>query len=82
MPVPTDIRSQLTKIDEEIIDLLAERAAICQKALEEDEEAFSPESQAEIVADWEAAGDEKGLSMPTMGALCKQVIRLCQSAGE
>jgi chorismate mutase len=66
MPVSQDIRQQLLKIDEQLIDILAERVNICQKAMEEDEDAFNPATQAEIISDWEAAADERGLNVVTM----------------
>lgn len=82
MPVPQDIRHQLAKIDEQIIDLIAERATLCQKALEEDEEALGSAYQAEVISDWEGAADERGLNMATMNHLCKMIIKLCQSSAE
>ena len=79
MPVPRDIRDQLTKIDEQIIDLLSERTTLCQKALEEDEAAFGHAEQAETLSDWEGAADERGMNITTMNHLCKLVMKLCQS---
>jgi chorismate mutase len=82
MPIPQDIRHQLTKIDEQIIDLLSERGTLCQKALEEDEHAFEAAYQAETLTDWEGAADEKGLNMTVMNHLCKLVMKLTQSTEE
>jgi chorismate mutase len=72
----------LAKIDEQLIDLLTERLTLCQKALEEDEEALGSAYQAETLTDWEGAADERGLNMATMNHLCKMVIKLCQSTEE
>ena len=82
MPVPSDLSTQLTKIDEQLIDLLSERVNFCQKALEEDEHAFGSAAQAETIALWEEAADERGLSPSVMNHLCKLVMKLSQSAEE
>ncbi len=82
MPVPSDIVSQLSKIDEQIITLLAERVNVCRKAVEEDEQAFNAGAQTEIIAAWEEAADEHGLNMGVKHHLCKLIIKLCQVAEE
>ncbi len=82
MPVPSDLRGQIEKLDEQIITLLAERVTLCQKALEEDEAAFGAAEQAETLVQWEGAADEHGLNMSLMAAICKLVLRLCKSTEE
>jgi chorismate mutase len=82
MPIPQDIRHQLQKIDEQIIDLLSERFTLCHKAIEEDEGAFDAAYQAETLTDWEGAADEKGLNLLMMNHLCKLVMKLSQSTEE
>jgi chorismate mutase len=82
MPVRSDISGQLTKIDEQIIALLAERVNICQKALEEDEHAFDASAQTEIVGIWEEAAEEEGLNMALMSHICKSIQKLSQTTEE
>ena len=82
MPVPSNISAQLSKIDEQMITLLDERVNLCQKALEEDENAFNAATQAEMITAWEEAADEHGLNMAVMNHLCKLVMKLCQASGE
>lgn len=82
MPIPQDIRHQLQKIDEQMIDLLSERTTLCQKALEEDEHAFEGAYQAETLTDWEAGADEKGLNLLVMTQLCKLTMKLSQHPEE
>ena len=82
MAVSNNIGAQLSKIDEQIIDLLAERVNACQKALEEDEHAFDGAAQAEMIAAWEEAAEEQGLNMGMMNHICKSLIKLCQATEE
>ncbi len=82
MPVPHDIQDQLQKIDEQLIDLLAERVNFCKRALEEDEEAFGSASQAETITYWEEEADARGLSLGGMNQLCKMVMKLCRNTEE
>lgn len=82
MPIAQDIRHQLQKVDEQLIDLLSERVTLCQKALEEDEHAFGSAVQAETISDWEGFADEKGLHPLLMNQLCKLVMKISQTTEE
>jgi chorismate mutase len=82
MAVSGNIGTHLTKIDEQLIALIAERVNACQKALEEDENAFDAAAQAELVATWEEAADEKGLNMTVMSHICKLLMKLSQAGEE
>lgn len=82
MPVSHSLREQLAKLDQQIVDLLAERVNLCQKALEEDEGVFDDATQSEFVTEWEGMGDEHGLHVPTVGAICKLAMKLSKMGGE
>ena len=82
MAVRSDIRAQLTKLDEQIIDLLGERMNLCQKATEEEEHAFDGATQAEMISAWEEAAEEQGMNPVHMNHLCKMVMKLCQATEE
>ena len=79
MTLPHDIQEQVSKIDQQIIDLLEERMSLCQEALNEDDEALGSEYVADTVGEWEAWADEKGWNLHILGKVCRAVIELCKS---
>ena len=82
MPVSHNLREQLQKLDQQIVDLLAERVNLCQKALEEDEGAFDDATQTEFITEWEGMADEHGMHVSTVSAICKLAMKLCRMSGE
>jgi chorismate mutase len=82
MPVSHSLREQLVKLDQQIVDLLAERVNLCQKALEEDEGVFDDATQAEFVTEWEGMADEQGLHVPSVSGICRLVMKMCRVSGE
>jgi hypothetical protein len=75
-----DLREQIARIDEQIVDLLAQRVSLYEEAMENAEDFAS--SDTDIVADWEAMADERGWSMTTMANICRWVQKLCKSGVE
>ncbi len=82
MPVSHSLREQLEKLDQQIVDLLAERVNLCQKALEEDEGVFDDATQAEFINEWEGMADEQGLHVPSVSGICRLVMKMSRVSGE
>lgn len=82
MAVSHDLRSQLEKIDLQILDLLEQRVSLCQELLEEDEDAVTPEYQADMLAAWEEAADERGWSLGALMKVWKGIVDLCKTMAE
>ncbi len=82
MPVSHSLREQLMKLDQQIVDLLAERVNLCQKALEEDEGVFDDATQAEFISEWEGMADEQGLHVSSVSGICRLVMKMCRVSGE
>lgn len=82
MPVSHSLREQLIKLDQQIIDLFAERINLCQKAMEEDEGVFDDATQSEFVHEWEGMADEQGMHVGSVSAICKLVLKLCRVSAE
>jgi len=81
MTVTHDIRDQIEKIDEQIVDLLAQRVTLMQESLE-DEEPLGPETDIDTIAQWEGMAEERDWNMTTMANICKWVLKLCRNVGE
>ena len=75
-----DVRDKIAQIDEELIQLLAERRALCQEAQEEDPDILGDEAQTDVHAQWDEAADEHGWNPPILARICKAIIDLCRSA--
>lgn len=82
MSVSHDVRDQIEKIDQQIVDLIAQRATLYQEAAEQDEEGMSADHDADTIAEWEGAADERGLNMTVMGNVCRGILKACRSVGE
>ncbi len=82
MPVSHSLREQLVKLDQQIVDLFAERVNLCQKAMEEDEGVFDDTTQSEFVHEWEGMADEHGMHVGTVSGICKLVLKLCRVSAD
>lgn len=82
MTISHDLQEQLSKVDQKIIELLAERIALSKEALEEDEEALSSDYAADTVGEWEAAADERGWNLHTIGKVCRSIVEHCKAMTE
>ncbi|MDO8648735.1 MAG: chorismate mutase [Candidatus Peregrinibacteria bacterium] len=79
MTVAYDIRGQLTKLDQQIIDLLAQRAALYQEAMDEDEEGATS-ALADSLSFWEEEADEHGWSTAVANKICRSLHEICKTA--
>jgi len=82
MAVLHNVGAHIEKIDQQIINLIEQRVALCQEALEEDSAALSPAHEAETVAHWTGEAEHRGLDETAMERICKAVISLCKKMGE
>jgi chorismate mutase len=82
MALPGDLRDQLDKLDQQIIELLAERLDLVEEAQKNDEEGLSSSDVNDIVAEWEEIADEKAWNVPAMGRIARGVSDLCKPSGE
>lgn len=82
MPVSLDLLGRLEKIDHQIANLLEERIALTQQALEEDEAAMSAGNQAEILARWAEIADEKEWDPAATNRLGQMIGQFCRVAVE
>jgi chorismate mutase len=74
MPVIDDIRSQLTRIDRSLLDLLKERCRISW----EYQDSSSPDSdyEEELLEMWLEEGGEHGMNEARMERICKAICAL------
>lgn len=70
----TDVHGRIEQIDQQIIDLLEERARICKG------QDIDPDDEAEMMAVWEEEGSERGLDEIRMGKIGKLVAGLSRNA--
>lgn len=82
MAVLHNVGAQLEKIDQQIINLIEHRIALCQDALEEDSDALSAAHDAETVAFWTTEADQRGIDETGLEKVCKSVLGLCRKMGE
>jgi chorismate mutase len=82
MAISHDLRDQIDKIDQQMIDLIAERIELCQDASDEEDDIFGPEYQADVIAEWEEIADEKGWNITAMGKICRGLLELCKNQAE
>jgi hypothetical protein len=79
-PVHT-LQDRVQKIDQQMIDLAAERTTLCQQLIEEHEE-VAEEIAAETVGLWSDAADEHGWPMGVTAKIARGFIDLCRVQGE
>ena len=82
MSISLDLQDRITKLDQQIADLLEELVGLYVEASEEDEAALSPEARLETVAEWEAIAEEKGWPVPPVHKIASGIFELGKSMAE
>ncbi len=77
MRVAYDVRSQLEKLDQQILDMLAERAALCRE-LRDEGDGVRPEEELDVLANWEEGAADRGVDESAVSRVCKAVLLLCR----
>ena len=82
MAVLHNVGAQLEKIGQQIINLIEQRALLCQEALEEDPAALSAEHEMETVGFWGSEAEHRGLDETGLERVCKAILAFCKKMGE
>jgi chorismate mutase len=82
MVVLHDIRSQIEKTDQQILDLLEQRVSLWRSLAEEGEVEFPDrEGESEAIAMWVEEAADRGLDEIAVERVCRTVLGLCRRAG-
>lgn len=78
MAILHNIGRQIEKIDAQIINLIEQRVALCQDAVEDDSEAVGPEHEAETTGFFQEEAEHRGLDEGSMVRIAKLIIAICK----
>lgn len=78
MAVLSGLRTQLEKVDQQILELLEQRVMLFGEALEEG----GVEADDDVVEAWVEAGMERGLDEAAVERVCRAVLTLSRKGAE
>lgn len=82
MAVLHNVAAQIEKVDQQILNLIEQRVALCQDALEEDSSALGHAHEAETLAFWGTEAEHRGLDEASAERIGKSVLAMCRKMGE
>lgn len=82
MAVLHNVGAQIEKIDQQILNLVEQRAALWQEAVEEDPESLTAGHDAEAILFWISEAEHRGLDEAGAERVGKAVLSLCRKMGE